>query len=92
MHYIRKYSGDNLQGKFVITNTTTEENRELLRKRGAARVLTTTPRYEGRSFGVNMMEGMLTAYACKGRPLSIPELDELIDELEIRPTLEVLNG
>jgi hypothetical protein len=92
MHYIRKYSPLDLGGKTVITNTTTSDNLELLRQRGVCRVLTTTPRYDGRSFGVNMMEGVLTAYAGRSRPLSLQELNDLIDELDLRPTLEVLNG
>jgi hypothetical protein len=92
MHYIRKYSPGDLEGKLVITNTTTEENIELLRERGVHKVLTITPRYEGRSFGVNMMEGVLTAYAGEGRPLSMSELNALINELDLRPTLQVLNG
>lgn len=91
MHYIRKYSSPNLQGKTVVTNTTTEENIAMLKERGVRQVLTTTPIYEGRSFGVNMMEGVLVAYAGKGRPLSIAELNGLIDELEMKPTLQILN-
>lgn len=90
MHYIRKYSPSNLQGKTVITNTTTEENITLLSERGVRRVITTTPRYEGRSFGVNLMEAVLTAYAGKGRPLSIDELSSLIDDLDLRPTVQAL--
>jgi hypothetical protein len=92
MHYIYKYASQDLDGKFIVTNTTTPENIEMLRQRGVHQVLTTTPRYEGRSFGVNMMEAALTAYAGKGRPLSITELDGLIDELELRPTLQTLNN
>lgn len=91
MHYIRKYAGDDLRGKFVITNTTTEENIETLRQRGVQRVLTTTPVFEGRSFGVNVMEAVLVAYAGKGRGLSIAELSALIAELDLRPSLQVLN-
>ncbi|HEY60533.1 MAG TPA: quinate 5-dehydrogenase [Anaerolineae bacterium] len=91
MHYIRKYAPDDLDGKWVITNTTTPENIELLRKRGVNTVITTTPRYEGRSFGVNMMEGVLTAYAGLGRPLSESELNGLIDELDLRPSVQRLN-
>lgn len=85
MHYIRKYSSDNLHGKWIITNTTTEENITLLRNRGVSLVITTTPRYEGRSFGINMMEAALTAYAGKGRPLTFEELNCLVNELELRP-------
>ena len=90
MHYIQKYAPHDMRGKFVITNTTTEENIRVLKNRGVSQVLTTTPRYDGRSFGVNMMEGVLTAYAGLGRQLSIQELNALIDELDLRPSLQVL--
>lgn len=91
MHYIHKYSPLNLSGKTVITNTTTEDNIQLLRQRGVQRVLTTTPVYEGRSFGVNMIEGLLTAYSGLKRQLTIPELNALIDEVDLRPSLQILN-
>jgi len=83
--FMRKYLPPYLEGKTVVTNTTTEENIEFLRRRGVLRLITTTPRYEGRSFGTNMMEAALTAYAGKGRPLSDEELNGLIDELDLRP-------
>ena len=83
--FMRKYMPEKLPGKTVITNTTTDENIELLRQRGVKTVITTTPRYEGRSFGTNMMEAALTAYAGKGRPLSDDELNVLIDELKFKP-------
>jgi hypothetical protein len=34
---------------------------------------------------------MLTAYAGKGRALTDAELNALIDELALRPTVQVLN-
>jgi hypothetical protein len=89
--FMRKYMPESLAGKTVVTNTTTPENVELLRQRGVRMVITTTPRYDGRSFGTNMMEAALTAYAGKGRPLSDAELNGLIDELDLRPTVQVLN-
>ncbi len=89
--FMRKYLPADLSGKTVVTNTTTTENIELLRERGARMVITTTPRYEGRSFGTNMMEAALTAYAGKGRPLSDEELNALIDDLELRPSVQALN-
>ena len=49
--------------------------------------ITTTPRYDGRSFGTNMMEAALTAYAGKGRRLSDDKLNALIDELELKPSV-----
>jgi hypothetical protein len=88
--FMRKYMPEDISGKTVITNTTTEENIELLRERGVRLVITTTPRYEGRSFGTNMLEAALTVYAGKGRPLSDDELNALIDELELRPAVMYL--
>jgi len=85
--FMRKYMPLDISGKTIITNTTTDDNVELLRQRGAKMVITTTPRYEGRSFGTNMLEAALTAYAGKGRPLSDTELNTLIDELQLRPTV-----
>jgi len=89
--FMRKYLPDDLAGKTVLTNTTTADNIEFLRERGARKVITTTPRYEGRSFGTNMMEAALTAYAGKGRPLTDAELNALIDELDLRPSVQNLN-
>ncbi|MDY6876053.1 MAG: quinate 5-dehydrogenase [Chloroflexota bacterium] len=89
--FMRKYLPDDLTGRTVITNTTTEENIEFLRARNVRQVITSTPRYEGRSFGTNMMEATLTAHAGKGRPLTDAELNGLIDELDLRPSVELLN-
>ena len=89
--FMRKYMPDDLRGKTVITNTTTPENVALLRARGVRQVITTTPRYDGRSFGTNLMEATLTAYAGKGRALSDAELNALIDQLDLRPGVEHLN-
>jgi len=83
--FMRKYMPKRMDGKTVVTNTTTVENIELLRSRGVKTVITTTPRYEGRSFGTNMMEATLTAYAGKGRRLTDEELNGLIDKLELGP-------
>jgi hypothetical protein len=89
--FMRKYMPYDLRGKTVITNTTTEDNIALLRERGVHTVITTTPRYQGRSFGTNMMEAAITAYAGKGRPLTDAELNGLIDELGLRPSVQHLN-
>ena len=83
--FMRKYMPLDMSGKTVITNTTTEENIELLRERGVETVMTTTPRYDGRSFGTNLMEATMTAYAGKGRRLTDDELNGLIDELGLKP-------
>jgi len=89
--FMRKYMPHDITGKTIVTNTTTAENVELVRERGARMLITTTPRFEGRTFGTNMMEAALTAYAGKGRPLSDAELNTLIDELDFRPSVQRLN-
>ena len=88
--FMYKHVIDDLNGKTVITNTTTTENIAFLQERGVRQVITTTPRYDGRSFGTNMMEAALTAYAEKGRPLTDAELNALIDDLDLRPTVQNL--
>ena len=88
--FMKKYMPHDLHGKVIVTNTTTAENIELLREVGVKRVITTTPRYDGRSFGTNMMEAALTAYAGLGRRLSYAEVNALIDELDLRPTVQNL--
>ena len=85
--FMRKYMPGVLSGKTILTNTTTEDNIASLKERGAKRVITTTPRFDGRSFGTNMNEAMLTAYAGQGRRLSDDELNALIDELGLKPTV-----
>ena len=85
--FMRKYMPKSLAGKTVVTNTTTEENIALLKERGVKTVITTTPRYDGRSFGTNTTEAMLTAYAGKGRRLTDDELNGLIDELGLKPNV-----
>jgi hypothetical protein len=82
---------DDLAGKTVITNTTTAENVELLRACGVRTLITTTPRFQGRSFGTNALEAALTAYAGRGRALADRELNALIDEFGLAPGVQQLN-
>ncbi len=89
--FMRKYLPHDLSGKTIVTNTTTEENLSTLKERGVKLVITSTPRYEGRSFGTNTLEAALTAYAGKGRLLSDLELNQLIDDLELTPECEPLS-
>lgn len=61
-HYITKYMPDDLSGKIIVTNTTTEEDREMFKKAGARLLVTTTPVLDGRTFGTNLIEaGIITA-------------------------------
>ena len=89
--YIRRHMPLDLQGKIILTNTTTEADVELLRERGVVYLVTSTPRLEGRSFGTNIMEAALIAYAGQGRPLTDNELQQLINQLELKPSILRLN-
>lgn len=91
MHYIRRHIPDQLPGKVVVTNTTVASDVELLKQVGIKYLVTTTPVLDGRSFGTNMMEAALVAVSGKGRALTLPELDALIDELKFEPQLQELN-
>jgi hypothetical protein len=90
-HYIKRFMPDDLTGKVVVTNTTTSEDVEAFRKAGVKYLVTTTPVLEGRSFGTNMMEAALVAVSGKGRPLTWPELTEMLDILGFEPQLQELN-
>lgn len=90
-HYIKRHMPDNLQGKVIVTNTTTGKDMELFRQRGVRHVVTTTPLLDGRSFGANMMEAALTAVAAKNRRLSHAELNEMIAQLDLKPTVHTLS-
>jgi hypothetical protein len=90
-HYIKRCMPDDLNGKVIVTNTTTPEDVEIFRKAGVKYLVTTTPVLDGRSFGTNMMEAALVAASGKGRPLSWPELTEMIDKLGFEPQIQELN-
>jgi hypothetical protein len=90
-HYIKRCMPDNMQGKVIVTNTTTAEDVELFRKLGVKYLITTTPVLDGRSFGTNMMEAALVAISGKGRPLTREEYNELLGTLGFEPQLQELN-
>jgi len=60
-HFIRRNLPDDMSGKVVITNTTTEEDRALLAQRELPWLVTTTPVIDGRSFGANVLEASIWA-------------------------------
>ncbi len=55
---IHRHLPDRLEGKVIITNTTTEQDVAELRQRGVHLLITTTPVLDGRSFATNVMEGV----------------------------------
>jgi hypothetical protein len=88
--YVKKHLPLRMDGKVIVTNTTTTADVDLLRARGVKYLVTTTPVYDGRSFGTNMLEAALVAASDKRRPLTHEELDALIDQLDLKPQIQRL--
>ena len=80
-----------LLGKVVLTNTTTPEDVELLRSLGVSLLITTTPELNGRTFGTNVMEGVIVAHLQR-RPEELSREDYLraLKDLGWKPTVRKL--
>lgn len=89
--YIRRHAPADLRGKVIVTNTTTEADVDFMRERGVRWLVTTTPVYEGRSFGTNALEAALVAAAGKGRALDEAELVAAVDQAGIGPSIRELS-
>jgi hypothetical protein len=89
-HFITHSMPDSLEGKIVVTNTTTTRDVELFKQAGVSYLVTSTPVYEGRSFGTNLMEAALIAVSGKKRPLSRDEILAMLSELNLEPQLQAL--
>ncbi|MGE5453866.1 MAG: hypothetical protein ACM3O9_01570, partial [Methylocystaceae bacterium] len=90
--YIAKYLPERVDGKVIITNTTTREDVEMLAVRGAKTLITTTPDMDGRSFGTNVIEALLVSIIGK-HPDQIKPNDyyEYLDKLDFKPGVVQLN-
>jgi hypothetical protein len=85
-HLMRRFMPDQMQGKVILTNTVTPEDIEFMRARGIARLITSTPQIEGRSFGTNVMEAFIVALAGK-YPLDEADYLEYIEKLGLKPQI-----
>lgn len=92
-HLIKRYLPDKLNGQTIITNTTTAADVEFLRQTGARQLVTTTPVFEGRSFGTNVIEGVLVVLLGKPSSEITPEdyLD-IIKKLDFQPKIIKLDN
>lgn len=90
--YIGRHMPDRLDGKLVLTNTVTAADVEELKRRGVATLVTTTPNLGGRSFGTNLMEGLIVAAAGK-RPeeMTPADYEAWLDRIGFTPRVERLN-
>lgn len=96
-HYIKRYMPNVLEGKVIVTNTTTPEDQALFRKAGVKYLMTTTPVLDGRSFGTNMMEAAIIAalgrkeqvdYAHPGTYFQ--QMEQVIHQLNMVPFIQEL--
>lgn len=86
-HFIRRYAPEDLGGKILVTNTTTPADVEFMRKRGVVQLITTTPRYGGRSIGTNLLEAAMVAIEGADGELSPQRYTQLVAEAGIEPTV-----
>jgi len=96
-HYVHKYMPERMDGKIIVTNTTTPSDVEVFRKSGVKYLMTTTPVLDGRSFGTNMMEASLIAATGRTEPVDythpgsyFEDLEKLLKQLNFEPQLQEL--
>ena len=91
-HYIRRNLPPRLDGKVVLTNTTTAEDQELLAGRGLKYLITTTPVIDGRSFGMNVLEASLLAMMRRNKDVADNATFEVyLNKLDLKPNIIKLN-
>lgn len=89
--FIKRYMPKDLSGKTILTNTVTAKDVEDLKRRGVKRLITTTPELSGRSFGTNVIEGVLVTLADKPyNELTQEDYLELLERIGFEPRLEEL--
>ncbi|MEW5897962.1 MAG: quinate 5-dehydrogenase [Bacillota bacterium] len=86
-HLVRRYMPA-LDGQTIITNTTTADDVNFLKEKGAGCLVTTTPEFAGRSFGTNVIEGVLVAILQKRwEEIAPEEYLDLLRRLDFRPRI-----
>jgi hypothetical protein len=91
-HYISRNIPPRLDGKVVLTNTTTEADQQRLAAQGLSWLVTTTPVVDGRSFGMNVLEGCIAALIKRaGGELTQQNYEIYLNKLDLQPNLRRLN-
>jgi len=80
-HLIRRYMPSDISGKMILTNTTTQQDIQELRSRGVKLLVTTTPEFDGRTFGSNVMVGIVVALT--GKPPNSLTCSDYIEALKL---------
>jgi len=90
-HFIRRYMPDDLAGKVILTQTITEDDIAELKKRRVHLLITSTPEFDGRSFGTNVMEAVVLTLLGKRPEEATPEeYLEVLGKLGWRPRVTEL--
>jgi hypothetical protein len=83
-HTIRRYAPARLDGLTILTNTTTRDDVAFLESAGVKRLVTTTPRFNGRSLATNLLEAAMVAVA--GGRLAPGDYSPMLDAMDYAPT------
>jgi hypothetical protein len=96
-HYIWKYMPDRMDGKVIITNTTTPQDVKFFKESGVRFLVTTTPVYDGRSFGTNAMEAAIVAASGRKDPVDYAHpgdyfqwMNQMLTELNLTAQIQEL--
>lgn len=90
--FIKKYMPNNLKNKIILTNTVTASDVIELKRRGVNMLITTTPEFNGRSFGTNVLEGVIVSLIDKDLiEITSDDYNEVLDKLDFKPRIEILN-
>lgn len=97
-HYITKYMPHRMDGKIIVTNTTTPEDIAFFKQAGVKSIITTTPVLDGRSFGTNMMEAAILAASGRKEPVNyanpgsyFTDMEKLVQQIGFKPQFQELN-
>ncbi|MBI5148283.1 quinate 5-dehydrogenase [Candidatus Pacearchaeota archaeon] len=93
-HFIRRYAPKDLEGKLIITNTTTEKDIQFLKERGVSIVATSTPVIDGRTFGTNVLEAVVCSLLGRKRgeeTKNYAEYKKILDYPELQPCIRRLD-
>jgi hypothetical protein len=83
--YVNRYRPERLDGKTILTQTITERDVEALKGTGLKRLISTTPKINGRNFATNVIEAFFVALSGKNQALSPQEYMGYIKQLGFKP-------
>ncbi|MCX5970323.1 MAG: quinate 5-dehydrogenase [Coprothermobacterota bacterium] len=87
-NYIARYMPKEMAGKTLITNTVTAKDIEVLKALSVGTLITTTPEIGGRSFGTNVIEGILVCKTGKqAEDLGEEETRQLLARFGFEPRI-----